>query len=91
MSRTASEEGAKNGYPTNEKEFRDICLPPASVLFLRNQLAPLGSDTSAPATPHSVENCLLKMCLLVTVLTEASESSQFLCYQNKVKKIQVLP
>ena len=38
MSRTASEEGAKNGYPTNEKEFRDICLPLASVPFLRNQV-----------------------------------------------------
>lgn len=51
MSRTASEEGAKNGYPTNEKEFRDICLPLASVPFLRNQLAPLAQTRPRPP-PH---------------------------------------
>ena len=55
MSRAASEEGVKNGYPTNEKECRDICLPLASIPFLRKQLAPLGSDSSTPATPHSIK------------------------------------
>lgn len=73
--------GARMGIQQMRRNLEISVFLLASVPFLRNQLTPLAQ--TRPRPPHSVKRIVYWTCLLVTVLIDTSESSQFSCYHNK--------